>query len=130
MYSQDLNELTISGRVRSEPQLHQFDDGDIACEFVLTHSTDHYQTGNWELQYYNVSIWGQAAETFAETFQIDQKIVVTGRLNAVYDQTLTGYQPIVSIIANHIITTDPTPDPATNNAQLDLGELQHSRAGQ
>ena len=44
--------------MRSEPQLHQFDDGDIACEFVLTHTTDHYQTGNWELQYYNVSLWG------------------------------------------------------------------------
>ena len=129
MTTQDLNQLTISGRVRSEPQLHQFDDGDIACEFVLTHTTDHYQTGNWELQYYNVSIWGQAAVTFAETFEIDQRIVVTGRLDAVYDQTLTGYQPIVSIIANHIITADPTPDQAASSAQLDLGELQHSQTG-
>jgi single-stranded DNA-binding protein len=129
MYSQDLNQLTISGRVRSEPTLHQFDDGDIACEFVLTHSTDHYQTGDWELQYYNVSIWGQAAEAFADGFEIDQRIVVTGRLDAVYDQTLTGYQPIVSIIANRIITTDPTPDPAASDAQLELGELQHSQTG-
>jgi hypothetical protein len=129
MYSQDLNQLTISGRVRSEPKLHQFDDGDIACEFVLTHSTDHYQTDNWELQYYNVSVWGQAAETFAETFQIDQRIVVTGRLDAVYDQTLTGYQPIVSIIASRIITIDPMPDHVASDAQLELGELQHSQAG-
>ena len=129
MYTQDLNQLTISGRVRSEPRLHRFDDGDIACEFVLTLSTDHYQTGDWELQYYNVSIWGQAAAAFAESFQIDQRIVVTGRLDAVYDQTLTGYQPIVSIIANRIITTDPMPDQAASDAQLELGELQHSQTG-
>jgi hypothetical protein len=129
MTTQDLNQLTISGRVHSQPRLHHFDDGDIACEFVLTHSTDHYQTGDWELQYYNVSIWGQAAETFAESFQLDQSIVVTGRLDAVYDQTLTGYQPIVAIIANRIITTDPTPDQTASDAQLDLGELQHSQTG-
>lgn len=120
MHTQDLNQLTISGRVRSAPRLHQFDDGDIACEFVLTHSSDHYETGHWELQYYNVHIWGQAAQTFADTFALDQQIVVTGRLDAVYEQTLTGYQPIVAIIANRIITTDPTPDPATSNTEAQL----------
>jgi single-stranded DNA-binding protein len=129
MTSQDLNQLTISGRVRSEPKMHRFNDGDIACEFVLTHSTDHHETGHWELQYYNVHIWGTAAETFAASFEIDQQIVVTGRLDAVYDQTLTGYQPIVSIIANRILTTAPTPDPAANDAQLELGELQHTQTG-
>jgi hypothetical protein len=36
----------------------------------------------------------------------------------------------VSIIANHIITTDPTPDQAASDAQLvELGELQHSQTG-
>jgi single-stranded DNA-binding protein len=128
-HTQDLNQLTISGRVRSAPQLHRFDDGDTACTFVLTHSTDHYQTGDWELQYYNVSVWGQAADAFADSFQTDQWIVVTGRLDAVYDQTLTGYQPIVSIIADRIITTDPPPDPAANTAQRELGEQRHTRTG-
>ncbi len=129
MYSQDLNQLTISGRVRSELKLHRYDDGDFACEFVLTHSTDHYQTGNWELQYYNVHIWGQAAQTFADSFEVDQRIVVTGRLDSIYEQTLTGYQPLVSIIANRIITIDGPADPVANDAQLDLDELQHSQTG-
>ena len=110
MHRQDLNQLTISGRVRSEPQLHRFDDGDIACEFVLTHITDHYQTANWELQYYNVSIWGPDAQTFYDTIELDQQIVVTGRLDSVYEPTLTGYQPIVSIIANRIITLHGAPE--------------------
>jgi hypothetical protein len=126
MYSQDLNELTISGHVRSQPTLQHFDDGDHVCTFVLTHATDHYQTGNWELQYYNVHIWGPDAQTFADNFQTDQQIVVTGRLDAVYEPSLTGYQPIVSIIANRILTHDRTLGPAATRdaAQLNLHELQ------
>jgi hypothetical protein len=68
MTTQDLNQLTISGHVRSEPQLHRYDDGDIACTLTLTHTTDHHQSGHWELQLYHVSLWGDAAVDFAETF--------------------------------------------------------------
>jgi hypothetical protein len=110
MCIQDLNQLTISGRVRSEPQLQRFDDGDSTCTFVLTHSTDHHQTGNWELQYYTVNIWGPDAQTFAKEFELEQQIVVTGRLDSIYEPTLTGYQPIVSIIANRIITLPAVPE--------------------
>jgi single-stranded DNA-binding protein len=117
MCIQDLNQLTLSGRVRSEPQLQHFDDGDSACTFVLTHSTDHHQTGNWKLQYYNVAIWGPDARTFAEDFELDQQIVVTGRLDSVYEQTLTGYQPIVSIIANRIITLHGAAEQATSDVE-------------
>ena len=120
MHSQDLNQLTISGRVRSQPQLQHFDDGDSVCTFVLTHCTDHHQSGNWEIQYYNVAIWGPDARTFAEDFEIAQQIGVTGRLDSIYDQTLTGYQPIVSIIANRIITVDAGADHATVVEQLRL----------
>ena len=120
MYSQDLNQLTISGRVRSAPQLQQFDDGDMACTFVLTHSTDHHQSGNWELQYYNVSLWGPDAQTFYDTIELEQQIVVTGRLDSIYEQTLTGYQPIVSIIANRIITLNAGAEHASVVEQLRL----------
>ena len=110
MHRQDLNQLTISGRVRSEPQLQRFDDGDQVCTFVLTHCTDYHQSGNWELQYYNVAIWGPDAQTFYDTIELDQSIVVTGRLDSIYEPTLTGYQPIVSIIATRIITLPAVPE--------------------
>ena len=110
MCIQDLNQLTISGRVRSEPQLQRFDDGDMVCMFVLTHSTDHHQTGHWELQYYNVAIWGPDVQAFYDSIGLDQQIVVTGRLDSVYEPSLTGYQPIVSIIANRIITLHGAPE--------------------
>jgi len=117
MHSQDLNQLTISGRLLSEPQLQQFNDGDRACTFVLTHSTDHHQTGHWEIQYYNVAIWGPAAQTFYDTIKRGQHIVVTGRLDSIYEQTLTGYQPIVSIIANRILTLDGASEQASSTVE-------------
>jgi single-stranded DNA-binding protein len=107
---QDLNQLTISGHVRSEPQLHRYDDGDIACTLTLSHTTDHHDSAHWELQLYHVSLWGDVAADFAETFELGQRIVVTGRLDCVHQRTLTGYQSVVSIIAERIITMPATVD--------------------
>ncbi|MGH2942967.1 MAG: single-stranded DNA-binding protein [Solirubrobacteraceae bacterium] len=70
----------------------------------LTHTTDHHETGHWEVQLYSVSLWGTLAEDFTDEFEIGQRIVVTGRLDCVHEQTLTGYQSIVSIIASRVIT--------------------------
>ena len=120
MHRQDLNQLTISGHLRSQPQLQQFDDGDNVCTFVLTHSTDHHQSGHWEIQYYNVAIWGPDARTFYDTVEIGQQIAVTGRLDSIYEPTLTGYQPIVSIIANRILTIDAGAEQTSVVEQLRL----------
>jgi single-stranded DNA-binding protein len=109
MTTQDLNQLTISGHIRSQPQLHEYDDGDSAYTFTLTHSTDHHQTGDWELQLYSVSIWQPASHTFIEQFELGQPVAITGRLDCVCHETLTGYQPIVSIIAERIITLHDSP---------------------
>jgi single-stranded DNA-binding protein len=119
MTMQDLNQLTISGHVRSEPQLHRYDDGDIACTLTLSHTTDHHESGHWELQLYHVSLWGDVAVDFAETFESGQRIVVTGRLDCVHQQTLTGYQSVVSIIAERIITMPAT----VEDTSADSGQL-------
>jgi single-stranded DNA-binding protein len=120
---QDLNQITISGHVHSAPELHRYDDGDIACTLTLTHSTDHHQSGHWELQLYHVSLWGPLAEDFADTFEIGQRIVITGRLDCVHQQTLTGYQSIVSIIAERVITI-PAADQDTGIATGQLALTQ------
>jgi single-stranded DNA-binding protein len=120
MCTQDLNQLTISGHVRSKPQLRQYTDGDSVCMFVLTHTTDHHESGNWELQFYNVHIWGPDAEYFDDMFELDQRVVVTGRLDSIYDESFTGYQPIVSIIANHIIAMPGPVDDTSYTEQLSL----------
>jgi len=120
MTTQDLNQLTISGHVHSQPVLHEFDDADNAYTFTLSHSTDHHQSGHWELQLYHVSVWQPASQAFIEHFQLGQRVAITGRLDCAYHETLTGYQPVVSIIAERIITLDDPKDTATNSQQLPL----------
>jgi single-stranded DNA-binding protein len=121
MTIQDLNQLTISGHVRTEPELHRYDDGDSTCTFTLTHTTDHHQTGHWELQLYHVSLWGPDAEYFADTYELGQRIVVTGRLDCVHRESLTGYHSVVSIIAERIITMPAAAeDPVSYTEQLAL----------
>jgi single-stranded DNA-binding protein len=119
MTTQDLNSLTISGHVHSQPELHEYDDGDSACTFTLTHTTDHHQSGHWELQLYQVSVWQPASHTFIEHFALGQRVAITGRLDCVCHETLTGYQPVVSIIAERIITLHDSPQDASTD-QLPL----------
>ena len=104
MTTADLNQLLISGHVRREPELRQEPDGDSDCSFVLTHTSEHEESGHWELQFYNVHIHGPLGESFAATCKTGQKIMITGRLDCELRQTLMGYQPIVSIIATSVIT--------------------------
>jgi len=83
--------------------------------------TPEDQTGHWELQFYTVSIWAPFGKPFIDTVQIGQRIVVTGRLDSVYHETFTGYQPIVSIIAERVITTnDPAQDTSNTEPPLRL----------
>jgi hypothetical protein len=119
MTAQDLNQVTISGHTRSQPQLHEYNDGDSA--YTLTHTTDHHESGHWELQLYSVSIWQPASHEFIEHFELGQRVAITGRLDCVCHQTLTGYQPVVSIIAERIITLHPSPqDNGSDQPQLAL----------
>jgi single-stranded DNA-binding protein len=121
MTAQDLNQVTISGHIHSQPQLHEYNDGDSAYTFTLTHTTDHHESGHWELQLYSVSIWQPASHAFIEHFAVGQRVAITGRLDCVCHETLTGYQPVVSIIAERIITLHPSPqDNGSDQPQLAL----------
>jgi primosomal replication protein N len=53
MTAADLNQLTIAGYVRREPELREFPDGESSCSFVLTHTSEHPESGHWELQFYD-----------------------------------------------------------------------------
>jgi hypothetical protein len=59
MYTQDINELTISGHVNQAPRLDDDTDVIAVCRFVLTHTThaiDRRRPG-WEQQHYNVTAY-------------------------------------------------------------------------
>jgi single-stranded DNA-binding protein len=121
MTTADLNQLAISGHVRRDPELRYCDDGTSVCSFVLTHISEHEKSGHYELQFYNVRIHGSLAESVAASCSTDERIVVIGRLDCELHETLTGYQPVVSIIATNIITMHgPTEQTRLSAEQLPL----------
>ena len=106
MTTQDLNSLTISGRVEREPQLRDHDECGTVCRFVLTHTVDLPDSERFvaEIQFYNAAIYGPLGESFAAVWKTGQKIIIKGRLDCEHQETLTGYQPIASILVDSLTT--------------------------
>jgi hypothetical protein len=140
MYTQDINELTISGHVNQAPRLDDDTDVIAVCRFVLTHTThaiDRRRPG-WEQQHYNVTAYDKVAETFTERHQPGQVIVITGELDLQIQATLIGPLPAITIIAHRIVLVDgplnpaasiAVPDPQLELAHTQIGPVPHTRAG-
>jgi hypothetical protein len=140
MYTQDINELTISGHVAQPPRLHgnPDDPDDPIYEFVLSHTTHAYDRGGWEQHHYNVTAYGKIGEAFANRHQPGQVIVITGELDLQLQDTLIGTLPHVSIVANRIITVDGplnraasagAPETDVELQQTAVGPVPHTRTG-
>jgi primosomal replication protein N len=139
MYSQDLNELTISGHVNQPPVLQGDPDDLPACTFVLTHTTHAYDRQGWEQQHYTIVAYGRIGVAFADRHKAGQVVVVTGELDLQLRDTLIGPLPRVSIVAHRIITVDGPLNPAASAAAPDqpvelqhtvIGPVPHARPGQ
>jgi hypothetical protein len=76
---EDINQVTVSGHIEHELELFEDDYGQWVCRFVLTHITTHYESGHWELQYYDVTLYG--ARPFARQYRRGQTILVCGQLD-------------------------------------------------
>jgi hypothetical protein len=106
MYTQDINELTISGHVNHPPQL-QGDPEDLpGCQFVLTHTTHAVDRDGWEQQHYNVIAYGSTGVAFLGRHRAGQVVVITGELDLQLQDTLIGPLPAITVIAHRIITVD------------------------
>jgi hypothetical protein len=137
MYTQHINELTISGHVNERPRLDEDTDVISVCRFVLTHTTHAIrQRPTWERQHYNVCAYDKDAETFCDRHQPGQVVVITGELDLQIQATLIGPLPAVSIIAQRIVLVDgplnpaasiAVPDPQLELAHTTIGPVPHTR---
>ena len=114
MTTSDVNQLTISGHVEREPELQEYPGCGSVCTFVLTHTREHEESGHWELQFYNVAAYGPLGESFAATFHGGQRVVIIGRLDCEHEQTLLGYRPLASVIADSILVIHGTADDSSS----------------
>jgi single-stranded DNA-binding protein len=102
----DVNQLTISGCVESEPGLQEHSECGSVCRFVLTHTVEPPDAERFEceLQFYNVAIYGPLGESFMAAYRPGIRIIINGRLDCEHQQTPLGYQPMASILVDSIIT--------------------------
>jgi hypothetical protein len=127
MYTQDINELTITGHVMQAPQ-HHGDPDDRIYTFVLGHTTHAWDRHGWERHHYNVTAYGDVGEKFAGRHQPSQVVMVMGELDLQLQDTLIGTLPAVSIVAHRIITVDgplnPAAPAAAPAAYVELAQTQ------
>jgi single-stranded DNA-binding protein len=116
----DLNQLTISGRVERAPELSEHPECGTVCTFVLTHTVELLDNERFsaEIQFYNAAIYGPLGQSFAAVYEPGQKIIIEGRLDCEHQQTLTGYQPIASILVDSITTMHELAEHSTTSDAL------------
>jgi len=137
MYTQDINELTISGHVNEPPLLDDETDIISICRFVLTHTTHAIRRRlSWEQQHYNVIAYDNVAEAFARHHHPGQVIVITGELDLQIQDTLIGPLPSISLIAHRIVhvagalnlaASAAAPDQQVELAHTTIGPVPHTR---
>jgi primosomal replication protein N len=112
---EDVNEITVSGYVEHELELFVDNYGQWVCRFVLTHTTTHYESGHWELQYYDITLYG--AKPFARTYQPGQAILITGHL----DHPASSHGRPAIHAHDIVIAHGPQPQPQTAKRGLICG---------
>jgi hypothetical protein len=120
MTMQDLNQLTISGHVRTEPELRRFDDGDSPARSRsrTPPTTTRPGTGSCSS---TTSASGDPTPSTSPTRSRSDSGSSSPDDWTTYQQSLTGYQSIVSILADRVITMPATAEePGSYTEQLAL----------
>lgn len=73
-----LNRVLLIGRAANEPELRYTTSGKALCRFSLAVPTTFQQDS--EVEYYDIAVWGPAAEMCAEYLKKGRLIFLEGRL--------------------------------------------------
>ena len=121
----DINQLTISGNLTTDPELRQLSSGHALCKIRIAHNERRkLQSGDWidNPHYFDVTIWNGLGEWVAGHIAKGDKIVIAGRLRWREYQTADGdKRQAIDITADSIvpIPRDSSPSAATTNANED-----------
>jgi single-strand DNA-binding protein len=113
----DINQLTISGNLTTDPELRTLASGHALCKIRIAHNERRkLQSGDWidNPQYFDVTIWGAIGQWIGEHVTKGDKVVVAGRLRWREYETADGdKRQAIDITADSIVpasrnTTNPT----------------------
>jgi single-strand DNA-binding protein len=113
----DINQLTISGNLTTDPELRHLASGQALCKIRIAHNERRkLESGDWidNPQFFDVTIWGGIGEWVAGHIAKGDKIVIAGRLRWREYQTADGdKRHAIDITADSIV---PAPRETSSNA--------------
>jgi single-strand DNA-binding protein len=113
----DINQLTISGNLTTDPELRHLHSGNALCKIRIAHNERRkLESGDWidNPQYFDVTIWGAIGEWVAANVAKGDRVVVAGRLRwREWDTEDGNKRQAVDITADSIV---PTPRSSSTTA--------------
>lgn len=128
MQPTDINRVVISGNLAREPKMHVLPRGESVCNLmVVTHSRARNPRGGDEvdkLNYFDVKVYGMAAQLEAERSHRGRPVIVEGKLDWREWETNEGHQACaVSILAETLEFLDGREHQDAVITQIDWDQL-------
>jgi single-strand DNA-binding protein len=103
----DINQLTISGNLTSDPELRHTTTGTTLCRIRIAHNERRrLESGEWidNPHYFDVTVWSGIGEWIARHLTQGDRVIVAGRLRWREWQTQDGdRRQAVDVTADSIV---------------------------
>jgi single stranded DNA-binding protein len=116
----DINQLTISGNLTTDPELRHTTAGTALCRLRIAHNERHrLESGDWvdNPHYFDVTVWGRVGEWVGNHVGRGDRVVIAGRLRWREWQTQDGERrQAVDITADSIVPAPHSTSSTTSTA--------------
>jgi len=126
----DINQLTITGNLTTDPELRNLPSGTAVCKVRIAHNDRRKNSaGEWTdvPGFYDVTIWSGMGEYAARELSKGDKVVIAGRLQWREWEVDGGKRQAVDIVANSVVPV-PRNGAATTADEIEQGRDDFTRA--
>jgi len=105
----DINDVRIMGNITRDPELRTISSGTSVCNFGVATNRRYQQNNEWkeEVEFHNVVIWGQRAESFTQRARKGTRVYIEGRLQTRNWEDQNGVKQFkTEIVVNRFILID------------------------
>ena len=78
----DINKAEVMGNLTRDPELRTTNSGTPVCSFSIATNRRYQQNDEWkeEVEFHNIVLWGNRAESFVQRAKKGTRVYVEGRL--------------------------------------------------
>ncbi len=111
--TQDINRVTITGRLTRDPELQVLTNGTSVCRLGIAVNDRVKQNGEWTdyANFFNVTVFGRQGESCADFLRKGRQVSIDGRLHfSSWNDNQTGTKSKVEIVAERVVFLTPPRD--------------------